>query len=330
MKRSVKIIAAVAAAAVLALTALTSCINIANTYDHADMYSAGDVEVPGDIEELDIDWSSGSVTVSRHDSDTVSVTETCKEKLDDEQKVHTWLEGKVLHIRYCKSGAVFTLNNAEKKLDIKLPKDLTLKKLGYDGTSGDSVFENISADSFKIDISSGSADLIGCTSADFDLDASSGDLSLDQKGSSDRITADVSSGSIKIKAETAGDITTECTSGSIDITVGTAKTVSADTSSGKINITADKADSVTTDATSGNTELRLANMPANTKLEATSGDIELFIPENSDFKCDVTATSGDFDSDLSLSKNGDTYTAGAGTNSVTIDTTSGDVKIKKL
>ena len=42
----------------------------------------------------------------------------------------------------------------------------------------------------------------------------------------------------------------------------------------------------------------------------------------------MNTVSGGFDSDLSLTKNGKTYTAGSGENQLKIDTTSGSVVIK--
>ena len=63
-------------------------------------------------------------------------------------------------------------------------------------------------------------------------------------------------------------------------------------------------------------------------VDTTSGKAALFVPGSSDFKAAVDTASGKFDSDISLKKDGDTYTAGSGANQIRIETTSGDIAIK--
>ena len=60
----------------------------------------------------------------------------------------------------------------------------------------------------------------------------------------------------------------------------------------------------------------------------TSGKAALFVPGSADFKAAVDTASGKFDSDISLKKVGDTYTAGSGSNQIRVETTSGDIEIK--
>ena len=49
------------------LCCLAGCVGIGNTYANADKYSSGDLDYDGEITALDINWSSGSVSVSHHD-----------------------------------------------------------------------------------------------------------------------------------------------------------------------------------------------------------------------------------------------------------------------
>ena len=64
-------------------------------------------------------------------------------------------------------------------------------------------------------------------------------------------------------------------------------------------------------------------------LDASSGDVTLYLPKQSDVKIEVDTSSGDFESDISFSKSGDTYTLGSGDNTISIDTSSGDIYVKE-
>ena len=306
MKMTAKLITVILTAVMI--FSLTSCVANVNLYDHGDSYTAGDFETSSEVTALDIDWSSGLVNVSHHDKDTVSVTETCNVELKDSQKVHTWLDGKTLHIRFCKSGESFNLTNAEKKLEVKLPKTIELEKLSYDGSSAEARFEDISATDFSVDTSSGDVTLSDCSANTFNIDSSSGDIILSQKGETEKLSADSSSGTLTFDAEKIGEL-------------------KADTSSGKMKFNIGCADKVSTDSSSGDVELRLGAMPAETVMDGSAGDVRLYLPKDASFTAEVDTASGDFDSELSLSKKGDTYVCGDGTNTLDIDTSSGDVKI---
>ena len=309
MKTNAKIMTALTAASMI--FPLTSCVlsyNV-NVYDHAGSYTAGDFETTDEITDLDIDWSSGTVDVSYHDKDTVSVTETCNVELKEAQQVHSWLDGKTLHIRFCKSGENFNLDNAEKKLEVKLPKNTELKSLSYDGSSAGSHFDSIYAENFSVDTSSGAAQLDNCSADIFDIDASSGNIYFTQTGVSSKINVDTSSGSLSLTADTVAELNT-------------------DSSSGKMELDIASADRITTECSSGDVELRLGAMPSETIMDASSGDITLWIPKDAGFTAEVDTASGSFDSEVAFTKKGDTYVFGSGDSKLDIDTSSGDVTIK--
>ena len=307
MKRPIKLITILISAVMLCC--LTGCMSVAAKYDNADKYDAGDREFGGEVTELDIDWSSGSVTVSRHDGDTVSVTETCKEELSDSKKVHTWLEGSVLHVRFSKSGETFFTSTPEKKLEIKLPRDLKLKSLDFNGSSAETSFEDISADIIRADVSSGDLRFYSCSADSFKLESSSGNIELEQKGESESIKAEASSGKINLTAETAGEL-------------------DLDTSSGDVTVKVQKANKLISNASSGETEIHLEEMPSETRIEASSGDVAVYLPKDADFTGTIDTSSGKVNSDLPLSNSGKTYTCGSGTNALFIETSSGDVALR--
>ncbi|MBR4555689.1 MAG: DUF4097 family beta strand repeat protein [Ruminococcus sp.] len=308
MKALIRIVTVLTAA--LMFCALTGCMGITSTYDHADEYTSGGREISGEVTALDIDWSAGSVSVSAYDGSTVSIAETCSDDLSEDQKVHTWLDGTVLRVRYCRSGETFMMSSPDKKLEIKVPRSAKLRSIDHNGSSTDTDFSSMTAESIKVDLSSGEARLKDCSAKIFELDSSSGDITLDQKGESEKIKAEASSGKIKITAETVGEL-------------------KLDTSSGDKEISVQKADHILSDSSSGSTELRLGTMPADMSIEASSGDVTLYIPADADFKGVIDTSSGDISFDLPLSNSGDTYTCGSGTNSLNIETSSGDISLRK-
>ena len=293
------------------LSSLCSCVSFGNIYDHADEYTAGDVEISEKIGNLDIDWQAGSVNVSRYDGSTISVTETCGVELSEERQVHTWVDGKTLRIKYCKSGESFTLTNSEKKLEIKLPKDYDLTLINYDGASCSATFDNICADTFDVDTASGGVIFKDCTADKFDLDTASGDIELAQKGETSKLTVDTASGDVKVTGETIKDIST-------------------DAASGKVKIDVKEIEKLDSDAASGNVELRSETVPRETNVDTSSGDIELYFPKNADLTVDFDTASGDFNSDFSFSEKSGKKISGSGSNTVSVDTASGDLTINAI
>ena len=307
MKKMIKMFVLVLSAA--AMVCAAGCANPAVAYEHADQYSAGDFKTDSAITALDIDWTSGIVAVSHHDQPDVTVTETCNASLKDEQKLQTWLEGSTLHIRFCRPGVNFDLKNADKKLEVKLPNGMELETMKCDCTSADTSFTDISANSFHADVTSGPLQLSGCSADHFHISSTSGNITVDQKGKSETLKATSTSGKIRITAETV-------------------KTLNLHSTSGDTELNVQQSDSVSAGSTSGNETLHFGAVPASVDIDTTSGKAALFVPDSADFKATVDTASGKFDSDLSLKKDDDTYTAGSGSNQIKIETTSGDIVIK--
>ena len=279
------------------------------SYDNADKYAPGDREFSETIDELDIDWVSGRVTVTAADVSGVSVKETTKAKLDDELKVHTWAEGSILHVRFCKSGERYN-RDEDKTVEITVPGDRLYKAV-------------------KIDVSSADVSCTGVNTEKAYLDASSGDL--EYSGNADSFTADSSSGNISFSGE-AKSIKADASSGNVTIgQKGSSDSIAVDTSSGDIKIDAGYTGSLELDSGSGSKEIRLAQMPAKTTIDSSSGSVTMYLPENADFEADISTGSADVSFELPMTKNGDqTYICGSGENKLKIDTSSGDVKILKI
>lgn len=307
MKKTTKIIALILAASAAFCT--TGCGVGMSFFDHAEKYTAGDFSTEAAVKDLDIDWTSGSVTVSHHAQSEITVRENCNAELKEREKLQTWLDGSTLHIRFCKPGVNFSLKTAKKNLEILLPEGMELNVLECDCTSADTKFTDIAAERISADLTSGNLQLLGCSAGKFDLDSTSGDITVEQKGKADSLLAGTTSGKISVTAETVGQLTLRSTSGDSELRM-------------------QQGDAVTVNCTSGSSALHLDTLPASVKISKTSGDVALYVPEDADFKAVVDTTSGKFNSDLALKKDGKTYVAGSGSSLIDIDVTSGDVSIK--
>ncbi|MBQ8950865.1 MAG: DUF4097 family beta strand repeat protein [Eubacterium sp.] len=260
-------------------------------YDHAEKYAVGDAEISDEIDTIDIDYISGDVKLVKADTDVITIEETAGKKLNDKLKVHTWVDGKTLHIKFCESGKGLNLNNLDKKLVVTVPDDVDYDKIIFDMSSGD------------VDVD--------CSAKKFDFDASSGNINLTQTGNSDEILADTSSGSISVDAESIEKFVANASSGDITVNAESIKTIHTDTSS-------------------GDNEFRLETVPETADIEASSGQVKLYLPENADITAEIDTASGNVSYDLPFEKKEDTYKCGKGTSKFRVDTSSGNVTLNKL
>lgn len=262
----------------------------ASSYPDAGRYSAGDRTFTSPVECIDIDWASGSVRVAAHDEKTVVITETSGD-LADNLKVHSWLEGTTLHIRFCAAGSpgtFFSNLSGKKNLTVMIPENTVLS-------------------SFLLSSASATVDLSGFSADTVDVSSASGDVSA-CIGSAEALTFDSASGAVDLQVQTAG-------------------TVNIDTSSGDISLSVGQASSVRLDTASGEAVLRTEAMPGKCTVGTASGNVCLFLPEDASFTADIDTASGDLDFSLPLKYHNGVYTAGSGDASLSIDTASGDIRI---
>ena len=309
--KALKHILLVAGVAVAMMGALTGCMNSVNyTYQNADKYTAGDRTISDKIETIDIDYMSGDVTLKCGDSGDVTIKETANVELDDKRKVHTWVDGNTLYVRYCASAKRLNFNKVDKQLDITIPKDVDLDNLKVDISSGEFDGSGFNANSLVVESSSGGIKA-DCNAKKIDLDVSSGNINLVQHGNSDEISMKASSGEIVANIENASK-------------------TDASVSSGKLNITANNINDIKAVSSSGDSKFSFGVAPELAEITASSGDVMVFVPEDSDLKVNAKHSSGDFDYDLPFTKDGDSYVCGKATNIMKITTSSGDASINKL
>ena len=331
---------------------LTGCsFGLFNTvnykYDNADKYEAGDRDIDDTITKINIDYLSGNVKVMGTDEDSVSVRETINKSVDEDHKVHTWVDGDTLYVRYCASKDMISFNGIEKSLEITLPGDQELDDFIIDVSSGEIDLNGFTTNKLNAHASSGNTN-IDCSASEIDIKSSSGNVGLTQTGNSKSVKVKASSGNVVIIHEgdsetfdidsssgkisidqkgTVGDAKIHSSSGGVNIAMGTVDTLSIDVSSGKIVLDADEVKNLTTKASSGHSDISLRKAPVTSNINCSSGGIDIHIPEDSDITVHVDISSGDFNYSLPFTKNGKDYVNGNGASDMSIRCSSGDVNV---
>ena len=280
----------------------------AGGYANAEKYTAGETEITGTVNHLDINWVSGKVNVAYHQKDTVELRETSRNELSEDQKLRWWLDGDTLRVQYTSPGLRISWN-LEKELTITLPEGKTLQSAQFDLTSGDLVIPEIRAELLKMNSTSGSL-TAAAEAAKVEAGCTSGDQKLTLKGKTESVRMSSTSGRIQLEAEDA-------------------KQIAATSTSGELEIRAEKNEATDLSSTSGPVYVRLQQI-GKLKVSSTSGSVKAVLPETPGFTAEISTTSGSVNTAMPLTKDGSRYACGDGSGSVRIDTTSGSVTLEAL
>ena len=276
-------------------------------YANAERYTSGDTEIREDIQKIDVSWTSGKVTVAYHAENTISLKESAKRALSDDEKLQWWVDGDTLRVQFTRPGIRW--NMPEKELTITLPESIRLLQANIGTTSGEIEIPEMKAEVLIVDSTSG--DIRASVETEkAEVNATSGDQQLEFRGNAEQIRVNSTSGNIHVKAEKATLIEAASTSGGIGITAHECNTAKANSTSGNIDVELGKMNQISISATSGNVTAKL--------------------PQEPGFTATVTTTGGDFTYGLALTRDGDKYYCGDGSGTVDIHTTAGDVRMDSM
>ena len=212
MKKRWMILFLLAATAVLCV----GCGNIQiNAYAHHDRYTAGDAEIPGPVTALEIDWVDGGVTVQFGSQSGVSVSETARWALRDDERLHWWLDGGTLRIQYAASG-LRNMKSLNKQLTVILPENTVLDSARIASVSGQVTLSPLYAG--QTDVSSVSGNIQGRIAADaLKLNTVSGTVSVE--AAANEMTWNTTSGRIAATVENGKQLRVNSISGAVELTV---------------------------------------------------------------------------------------------------------------
>ena len=275
-----------------------------NGYANADQYSPGDAVISEGIRNLDIHWAGGRVTVAYHAENTVTLQETAKRLLSDDEKMQWWADGETLRIRFMRPGV--RLNMPEKELTVTLPEGIILQEAFFETTSGEIIIPEMVTDTLRAASTSGSIQAYA-EAKKAEIASTSGNTLVRLYGKTEEVRINSTSGSITVETEHAGIIDAGSTSGSIRITAEEGENVKAGSTSGSID-----------------TALKKTGVLS---ISTTSGSVTATLPEEPGFTADIQTTSGKVDYSVPLTRNGNAYVCGDGSAQISIGTTSGNVRL---
>lgn len=300
-------------------------------YENSDKYTAGAAEISETVENIEIDWLSGSVTVAPHSSDTVSFSEESSKALKDNLQLYYWLNGTTLHIRFCRSGH-WNLKDLEKELTVFVPENIKLNDLEVNTVSAEISLDSLQADSADIESTSGNIRLTDLTvTRTAEIIGVSADININ-KLQSDSASIETTSGNIKlIDCKVTEKVEVNTVSGNLEAEFSEPLgEFEGDASSGMFQVSAPSVGRFGAETVSGAVSLFSQSAPKELVIDTTSGNVELYLPKDSSFTLKLNTTSGDFSTDLPSVKNGERYTFGEGSGGYKIATVSGDVNINEF
>lgn len=197
---------------------LSGCVINGNSMEYVDAekYQAGDALFDADVSEIEIDWISGNVTIEPSQSGSYEIEESSGKELKDDKKVHYYLDGNELHIKYCASG-IKLFDNEKKDLVLRVPKDKMTESLDINCVSADFNVTGIAVGEIDLSTVSGDfvADLAGIDS--FDIESVSGNFELSSPVAPDKGDFESVSGNILLTLPESAGFTVDFDSVSGDI-----------------------------------------------------------------------------------------------------------------
>jgi len=195
-----------------------SIINTPIAYDKTETRTAVDAE---NIQNIEIDWISGSITVEQ-DSSCADIIVTETGTYDEDYQMVCTTSGNTLKIQYCKESIKFPSFGIT--IDGSISKDLVIK-----------VPEGWSCDSLEIDTASAWVQLNGLTIDEFDFDGASGECSI-SNCHLDTLDLDTASGDINFEG-TLNHLDCDAASANCRLTVyNNPSTIELDTASGNLEL----------------------------------------------------------------------------------------------
>lgn len=298
--------------AALLLLSAVGCVSLSCTmpvrYTNAEKYTAGNFTYDeAKVKKVEVEWLGGSITL-KNGKGTLSVSEADSESLAEEDRMHWWIDGTTLRIKYCKSGKKLSLSKMEKKdLTLELP---AFVDLDLEVASGKIVSESmLDLGRFRLEKASGGTDIRFLSAKEVKIETASGGVDLGKVSVSGEFEVDTASGGLTVDEIAADKIDVDSASGGVAFGRVTADRLDIDSASGSVSLGMLKASTVRIKSTSGGVKIVLADRTAGAKIR-------------------FDAVSGSFNTALPAESSGSVYTIGNGLMDVEISVVSGSVNVE--
>lgn len=191
-------------------------------YSNADAYTVGSGSVAADtLTDMEINWTSGEVTIVPSDGKEIEISENSSGKLKDKDKLRYLYQNGKLTVQYRKSAFFLFSSHPDKKLEVKIPRSLItqLSNVIIDSVSADVTLSELTTKTLDIETVSGVIKSTGITASQkADIETVSGDVNMD--GSFGGIDSETVSGNCEYTSKTTpGNADFESVSGDILVTL---------------------------------------------------------------------------------------------------------------
>lgn len=139
---------------------------------------------------------------------------------------------------------------------------------------------------------------------------------------------DAASANIRVHELTINEVDFDGASGTCDFNDCIVDEIDLDTASGDVSFTG-TLNTLDCDAASASCDIVVTNIPKRIDIDSASGDLDLTLPENCGFSCNLDSMSGNFTSDFPTTISNGNYTYGDGGCRINVSAMSGDVIIRK-
>ncbi len=255
MNRIAKLGYTIAAGILASLTAagVVGCKKSAahEKYANAELYSIGSATYRAEaVQKLELDWAGGSVEIEQSTAGELQVVEESA-PTENAERMHYYLDGNVLLVKYCESGYKGKIREEEKNLRILLPAGTALDidggntvvtsvgtletpKLSWESADGNFTAEQVVCDEAEVETASGKVSVGELKANKFSVETASGDISV-TKLSVDSLEADSASGKLYFGLEAPLHAEVETASGNATFALkeGLGASVRFDTASGE-------------------------------------------------------------------------------------------------
>lgn len=193
---------------------LTGCtINRYDKYLDANKYQTGNFTYnKDDVKNIEINWVSGGITIVGTTSETLNVTEN-SEKLDNNKKMHYYLDGNTLRIEYAKSKFFGRIDSNYKKMQIEVPENIAIK---INSVSADIEIKDVTSKSLILESVSGHISISDLSTQKIEIEEVSGNMDINRISAIDIDISTVSSNVI-MSVLTLNNMELETVSGNVEV-----------------------------------------------------------------------------------------------------------------
>lgn len=198
----------------------------------------GAAQFSADLQEIEIDWVSGSIRLLPTNVSSIQVSESGKDT--SKYPMICKQDGQTLKIEYCTSTTFGDLKNLKfsKDLTILVPVDWSGRAVKVDAASAKLSVQDLTIQEVDIDTASGACQFDSCTVDTLDIDTASGDIYFE--GSLNRLDCDSASAGVQAVLDNVPyEIDIDTASGGLELFLpeDAGFSVKMDTMSGKFDST---------------------------------------------------------------------------------------------